>query len=51
MVHPVGAGMTLLRCKVHKEKVVPVVWVFLHDISLFAKLIWVKSEVTLGFRS
>ena len=32
VVHPVGAGMMLLRCKVHEEKVVSVVWVFVHYI-------------------
>ena len=32
IVHPVGAGMVLLRCKVHEEKVVSVVRVFVHDV-------------------
>ena len=32
IVHPVGAGMVLLGCKVHEEKVVSVVRVFVHDV-------------------
>ena len=32
IVHPVGAWMMLLRCKVHEEKGVSVVWVFVHYI-------------------
>jgi len=35
IVHPVWALMVLLRCKVHEEKVVSVVyWVFVHYIPL-----------------